>query len=51
MEHFENGNVGETKWISLETTRGLVRQHCQLLCATVDMVNDNDYDLVSDSLL
>ena len=26
MEHFENGNVGETKWISLETTRGLVRQ-------------------------
>jgi hypothetical protein len=25
--------------------------HCQLLCATVDMVNDNDYDLVSDSLL
>ena len=25
--------------------------HLQLLCATVDMVNDDDYDLVSDSLL
>jgi hypothetical protein len=37
----------------IQSLSGESSSHCyvHLLCATVDMVNDDDYDLVSDSLL